>query len=123
MYAALCLPGHIVVVGDKQNGVALPVQLVKHLHDFSAGFGVQIAGGLVGQNQRGPGHQRPGDGGTLLLTAGHLRGHVLAAVAEPHALQRRADGRCAGERTERFVVIAAALAHDGHGRDAFWQRA
>ena len=27
---------------------------MENIHDFQAGFGVQIAGGLVGEDQRGP---------------------------------------------------------------------
>jgi hypothetical protein len=39
-----------------------------------AGVVVEVAGRLVGQQQRGPVHQRARDGHALLLAAGELAG-------------------------------------------------
>ena len=49
---------------------------------------VEVAGGFVGEEHRGFGHQRPGDRDPLLLAAGELAGAMLDAIAEPDALER-----------------------------------
>ena len=54
------------------------------------GRGVEGAGRLVGQDDRGVGDQRPGDRDALLLAAGELRGQPPAPVAEPDLLEQRA---------------------------------
>ena len=65
--AAVGAASHGRVVGDHHDGVALAVEFVEKLdHDFFVGL-VQVAGGLVGQNQGGMIDQRPSDGHALLL--------------------------------------------------------
>ena len=44
--------------------------------DLLAGFGIQVAGGLVGQDNGRFGSQGPGDGHPLLLPPGQLVGHA-----------------------------------------------
>ena len=78
---------HVVVVGDQDNGVALGVKLMENVNDLLAGFGVQCAGGFVCQNQLGIGDDGPGDGHTLLLTAGKLCGHVLCPGQKAYPIQ------------------------------------
>jgi len=51
-------------------------------------FRVEIAGRLVGEQQRRVVHQRPRDGDTLLLASGELIRMVAQPVAEAHGLQR-----------------------------------
>ncbi len=59
-------------MGHHQNRVPAVVQLVQQFeHDVLVGF-VEIAGGLVGQNQLGLIDQRARDGHALLLAAGKL---------------------------------------------------
>ena len=48
------------------------VQLVEQGQDVGGGDRVEVAGRLVGQDQRRVGDQRPGDGDPLLLAAGQL---------------------------------------------------
>ena len=50
--------------------------------------GVEIAGGLVGQDQRRIGHNGTSHGDPLLLAAGHLARKVVHAFAKPHGLER-----------------------------------
>ena len=47
--------------------------LFKGANHRPAGLAVQVAGGFVRQDQQGMVDERPGHGGTLLLTAGDLR--------------------------------------------------
>src|SRR5208282_3407025 len=81
--------GDIVFVADQHDGVALLVQAVEQGHDLGAGLRVQVAGGLVGQDDGGIVDQRAGDGHTLPLAAGELVGLVHHAVGEIDGLQRR----------------------------------
>lgn len=60
----------------------------KEADDVAAGLLIEVAGGLVGQNQRGRIHQRAGDGDALPLAAGELARAVLRAVGEADALER-----------------------------------
>ena len=71
------LPGYVIIVGNEHNGVARAVKFPENLHNFRTGFGIQIACRLIGKNQAGTGHNGPGDGYPLLLTAGKLRRQVL----------------------------------------------
>ena len=50
------------------------VELLEHLQDFLAGVRVEVAGRLVGEQQRRAVDQRPGDGHALLLAAGSCDG-------------------------------------------------
>ena len=51
-------------------------------------LGVEVAGRLVGEQQRGRGDQRPGHGDPLLLAAGELVRLVVDPVGEAHQLER-----------------------------------
>src|SRR5690606_11732791 len=61
------------VVGDHRDGDAAHfVQHRKGFHQLPGGFGVQVARGLVGQQNGRLVNDGPGRGGPLLLPAGHL---------------------------------------------------
>ena len=66
---AVGVHGDIVLVSDQDDGVALLVEALEQRHDFVAGGGVEVAGGLVGQQDRRVVHQGPGDRDTLPLAA------------------------------------------------------
>ena len=51
---------------------------------------VQVAGGLVGQQQARPADQRAGDGDALLLAARELVGQVVQPLAQPDLLEHLA---------------------------------
>ena len=75
------------VVGDHDDGLAetrRPRRAEQGEH-LGADAGVEVAGRLVGEDQVGPGDQRPGDGHPLLLAAGELARPVREPVAEPDA--------------------------------------
>ena len=67
------------------------VQLAQQVHHRLAVLGVEVAGGLVGQQDRRLPADGTGDGDALLLTAGELRGQVLGAVGHADALERGVD--------------------------------
>ena len=79
--------GDIQLVGDHHDGDALVIEFLEHAHDFRAGAGIEIAGGLVCQEQGGLVGERPGDGDALLLAAGELVGFVACAVPEADGIQ------------------------------------
>ena len=54
---------------------------------------VEVAGGLVGEDERRVGHERAGDGHALLLAAGQLGRLVVEAVAEAQPARARSRAR------------------------------
>ena len=80
--------GYIRIVRDEYDRDSLGVELLKHLQDFDAGVRIEVARGLVGQHQGRLVDQRPGNGHALLLSAGHLRGFVVAAIGQPETIQK-----------------------------------
>jgi hypothetical protein len=95
-HGAVGVGGHVGLVGDHHHGDALvAVEGGQQVHDLAAAGGVEVAGGLVGEEQRGPGDQRPGDRHPLLLAAGELGRAVVLPAGEAHRGQRGA-GRMAG---------------------------
>ena len=69
--APVRLVGQRPVVGHHQDGgVVVPAERAEQLDDVLARLLVQVAGGLVGQDQLGFVRQRPGDRHALLLAAG-----------------------------------------------------
>ena len=79
--------GDVRLVGDEDDGVALGVEVVEERHDLLAGLGVEVAGGLVGEDDGGTVDQRAGDGDALALAAGELVGLVHHAGAEVDGLE------------------------------------
>ncbi len=62
--------GDVGLVSDEDDSVAFPVKLVEQRHDLDAGFGVEVAGRLVGQDDGRIIDKGAGDGDALALTAG-----------------------------------------------------
>jgi len=58
------------------------VEVIEEGHDLVTGLGVQVSGGLVGEDDRRLGDDRPGDGRSLLLAARKLRRDVATAVGK-----------------------------------------
>jgi hypothetical protein len=58
-------------VGHRDDGGAhLLLEAFHVVDDLLPGLAVEVAGGFVGEDQRGPRHQGAGDGDALLLAAG-----------------------------------------------------
>src|ERR1017187_2170328 len=69
---AVGVQGDIVFVGDQDDGIALLVEAFEEAHDFVAGGGIEVAGGLVGQQNGRVVDERAGDRDALALAAGKL---------------------------------------------------
>ena len=82
MHGAARVRGDVPLVRDENDGVAALVKVLEQRHDFFAGFGIEIAGRFVRQNDRRIVHQRAGDGDALALAAGKLVGLVMNAIAQ-----------------------------------------
>ncbi len=94
------------VVSDHQDGVSFVVKLAEQAnHGLLIRF-VEIAGGLVGENQLGMVDQSASDGDALLFAAGELRGQVLDAIGEPDA--------CEGGASFGFVGSAMKILGEHH---------
>src|ERR1700722_3921777 len=79
------------VVSDHKDGVAFAMKLAEQADDgFLVGL-VEIAGGLVGEDQLGMIDQRASDGDTLLLAAGKLRWEMADAAGESGTGERGAS--------------------------------
>ena len=75
------------VVGDHADGRARAVQLAQQLHHRVAVLRVEVAGGLVGEQDRGLAHEGAGHRHALLLTARELARQVLRAMGHAHPLE------------------------------------
>ena len=82
--------GDVALVRDEHDGdPAVAVELLQEREDLEAGARVEVARGLVGQEQRRIGHERARDRDALLLAAGELVGRVVEAVPRLTAVERR----------------------------------
>ena len=82
--------GDVGFVCHEHDGVARLVKLRKQRHDLGAGLRVEVAGRLVGQQDRWIVDERARDGHALALAAGQLVRAMRHPVAELDALERRA---------------------------------
>ena len=67
-------------MGDEDDGAALMGEFAEEVEDELAGVGVEVSGGLVGEDNLGVVDEGACDGDALLLAAGELVGPVLDAV-------------------------------------------
>ena len=70
------------------NGHAVLVEPPQKFHDFTGCFGVQVAGRLIGQQNRRFVYDGPGNGHPLFFTAGYLIGQPPGFVKQAHLSQR-----------------------------------
>ena len=86
---AVGIRGHLGIVRHQDDRDPFGIEGLEHLQDFDTGVRIQVAGGLVGQEQRRTVHQRPRNSHPLLLSAGHLRRLVVQPVAQPDPVQEQ----------------------------------
>src|ERR1044071_5571264 len=79
------------VVRHPADGGPRHVQLLEQVHDRLAVLRIEVAGGLVGEEDRRLAAHGARHGDTLLLTAGQLAGQVLRAMRHADALERGGD--------------------------------
>ncbi len=74
-------------MSDEDGGESeFGVQLFDERKDGSAGFLIQIAGGLIGEEQSGPGDEGTRENDALALTAGKLPGAMVGTRGQTDAL-------------------------------------
>ena len=76
------------IVGYKNDGSSLAVQLLEQYQNLVAGSCVKVSCCLVGQNNSWIVHQCAGYGYTLHLTTGHLVAFMFQTVTQSNSLQR-----------------------------------
>ena len=93
------------VVGDHHDRLAeLPHGLAHEGEDLGAGAAVEVAGGLVGEDDLRAAGEGAGHGHALLLATGELAGPVLEAVAEPDGVDTtRSSHARSGLRPARSI--------------------
>jgi acyl-CoA thioesterase-1 len=105
---AAAATGEVFVVGDEhQRGAGFGVEVEQQFDDRLAGMGVEVAGRLVGEQQRWPGHERPRQCHALLLAAGQLPRIVAEPFPQADFLQDR-------PRRRFDVTIAAQFQRQHH---------
>ena len=95
-------------MGDDDEGLlealaALPQQA----HDLGGVAGVEVARGLVGEDDGRGVHEGAGDGDALLLTSGELAGEVVHAPVEPEGVRE----------LSKPVLVHGAAVEEGGQRD------
>ena len=90
---------HLRRVGDHDDGVALPREVLEQRQDLGAARAVECAGGLVGEDDLAAVHERARDGDALLLAARQLgsawcssRSASPSIVSSERARSRRGPG-------------------------------
>ncbi len=86
-------PGIVGAVGYHDDGGASGVEVAEQVHDVETVVAVEVAGGLVAEDELRVGDDRAGHGDTLLLPAGELLRIVARPVDDAHALQHLVDLR------------------------------
>jgi hypothetical protein len=80
--------GQVKVMRHQNRGEAVArVQPFDQVKDAAGGDFVQVAGGLVGQQQAGIVHQRASQRHALLLAAGELAGAMIGAIFQANLLE------------------------------------
>jgi hypothetical protein len=89
------------------------------MYDLGAHAAVEVARGLVGQEDLRPAHDGPGDGDALLLASGELGGEVIDARAQPHAVNGFAGQRAPAPAEPPPVQQTGRLPPCHYGFEAF----
>jgi hypothetical protein len=78
------------VVGDEQaRYTAFVADVAQQPQDLAGTSGVEVAGGLIGEEQVRLAHERTSDGHTLALAHRELVGTAVEPIAETEALRHR----------------------------------
>jgi hypothetical protein len=91
LHDAVAAPGQVVIVRDHQNRRALlRVDLAQQREHALGRLRVEVAGGLVGQDQRRIQSQRADDRHALLLPAGRVRRAAVLPPGEAYLVEQPA---------------------------------
>src|SRR5687768_1391342 len=86
-HALLHLVHDVVVMGGDDDSSAPVIYIGKKIHDSQGSFGIEVAGRLVGDEERRVVDEGAGDGDPLLLAARNLGRESVAAVAQADELE------------------------------------
>ena len=75
-------------MGDDDDGAAFGVDGLEELGDLFFGLGIELAGGLVGEDDVRVVDQGTGDGDALFLAAGHLADLTLGESCDAGLFER-----------------------------------
>ena len=115
---AMRVLGYIGLVGDEDNCVALGLELVEERHNLNASLGVEIACGLIREDDGRTVDESAGDGDALALTTGELVGFVVHARFQTDVGQRllcalnSLSGGCAVVYERQFNVVQRGCARE-----------
>ena len=88
VHGSRAVGGDVSLVRDHHDGdPAIAAETREDFHHLVARGAVEVAGGLVRQQQGRLGHQGAGDGDALLLAARKLVGMMLGAIGQTHGLK------------------------------------
>jgi hypothetical protein len=89
---AACVAGEEFIVSyQHQRGSFALVERDEQLEDMLAILAIEVAGGFVGQQDRGPGHEGAGQSDALLLAARELDRIMIAAVGKSYGFEQVAS--------------------------------
>jgi hypothetical protein len=92
MQRALGALGRARIVRDHHDRLAvIAIERVQQIENLVARLAIEIAGRLVGEDERRIRDDGAGDADTLLLAARELARVVLAALGQAHNLERDRD--------------------------------
>ena len=80
-------PDELTIVRRDDDGRAASVDLAEEIHDFERQIGIEVSGGLVGQDDVRVVDERPGNRDALLFAARQLVGQRVHPVLETDPLQ------------------------------------
>ena len=99
--------GEVEVVSDVDGRKSVTrMKIGEEINDAIAGGGIEVAGGLVGEEEAGAGDEGAGEGDALLLAAGEFAGAMGEAMGESDFVE---GGGGAGQR------VAFAADEERHG--------
>ena len=86
MKDAVGVRGHFAVVRHQNHGLPFGMEPLDQLHNLGAGARVEVAGGLVGEQDGRVAHQGARNGHALALTSGKLIGPMIHTLNQFHLL-------------------------------------
>jgi methylisocitrate lyase len=98
------------VAHEEESGAIFAAHLADQGQSLGGVLAIQIAGGLIGEDQLGAVGERPGHGDALLLAGGELARIVVETVAEPDA----------GQHLSGMSAVGATRA-EAHAEDDIFQ--
>lgn len=75
---------------EDQGGAVFAIKREQQIGNFVPGLAIEVAGGLIGEQEGRPPVEGPGQRYPLLFAAGELRRQVVQAFAKPQLLKQRA---------------------------------